>query len=213
METAQLLTRISQFSSIIPVVIGLFFYNKLNKLFKRLFLFLLFFVLMEYMAHWLATELGNNMPLSHIFTIIEFGMLLSIFTTHFQVITKYYYVLLLLFIFIAIIDAFVLKNIDAFSSLAKPIESIIFTIAALYFYYNNINQNQNIDLYKQPMFWFSTSILVYFSINFFMFLLFKTIIKEAVNTNFIEHNIHSITNTSANLLYSMAFFSFKWKTS
>ncbi|MFZ4796767.1 MAG: hypothetical protein ACOYMA_04690 [Bacteroidia bacterium] len=213
METAQILIRISQFSSIIPVIIGLFFYKKLNKSFKRLVWFLLFFVLMEYTSDWLAKEIGNNMPLSHIFTVIEFGMLISVFIAYFKIQLKYYFMLFFIFFFIAIIDAFLLKNIDTFSSLAKPIEIVIFTIAALYFYYQKLNNNQHVDLFKQPMFWFSTSILIYFSINFFMFLLAKTIIKEAINIGFIDYNIHSITNTIANLLYAMAFLSFKWKTS
>ncbi|MFZ4796769.1 MAG: hypothetical protein ACOYMA_04700 [Bacteroidia bacterium] len=213
METYLILIRISQFSSIIPVIIGLFFYKKLNKSFKSLVWFLLFFVFMEYFAYWLAKELGNNMPLSHIFTVIEFGMLISVFTTYFKIQMKYYYILLFLIVFIGIIDAFVLKKLTTFGGLTNLIASIFFTIAALYFYYNNINQTQNIDLYKQPMFWFSTSILIYFSINFYKYLRLSTELKLPINTYFIDYIIHSITNTIANLLYAMAFLSFKWKTS
>jgi len=209
-----ILIRLSQFSSLIPVIIGLLFYSKLNKPFNRLVWFLFFFVLIEFLSYWLSQLLGNNMPLSHIFTVIEFGMLISVFVVHFKIQTKYFLIIISIFTIIAFIDAFVLKNLKTFSSVAKPIESIIFTIAALYFYYDNFKHiNQDADLFHQPMFWFSTSILIYFSINFFRFLLFNTVIKESINLGNIDYNIHSISNIIANFLYGMAFLSFKWKTS
>jgi hypothetical protein len=211
--THLILIRLSQFSSLIPVLIGLIYYQNLNKPFKRLVWFLTFFAFVEFTGYLIAKLFGNNMPLLHIFTILEFAMLLSVFINYFNISVKYYLGAVFLFTIIVLLDAIGLKNLFIFGSVAKPLESIVFTIVSLYFYYKILNNNLQDKLLNQPMFWYSSAILVYFSINFFQFLLLNVIMKESINIGYLDNNIHSIINTLTNLIYTLSFVSFKWKTS
>lgn len=211
--THLVLIRLSQFSSLIPVLIGLIYYQNLNKPFKRLVWFLTFFSFIEFTGYLMAKLFGNNMPLLHIFTILEFAMLLSVFINYFNISVKYYLVAVFLFTIIVFLDAIGFKNLFLFDSLAKSIESTVFTLVSFSFYYKNLNHNSQEKLRIQPMFWYTTGILVYFSINFFQFLTLNQMMKESINIGYVDNNVHSIVNTVTNILFTLCFISFKWKNS
>lgn len=211
--THLVLIRLSQFSSLIPVLIGLIYYQNLNKPFKRLVWFLTFFSFIEFTGYLMAKLFGNNMPLLHIFTILEFAMLLSVFINYFNISVKYYLVAVFLFTIIVFLDAIGFKNLFLFDSLAKSIESTVFTLVSFSFYYKNLNHNLQEKLRIQPMFWYTTGILVYFSINFFQFLTLNQMMKESINIGYVDNNVHSIVNTVTNILFTLCFISFKWKNS
>lgn len=208
MDLTVLLIRISQFSSLIPVFVGFLFYKKLNRVFKTLVWILVFSSLVELIAFLLRKYLGNNLPLLHIFTIIEFCMFLYVFYKGVKIKQSLYFLLIAAFILLACFDAFVFNKISTFNSIAKPAESLVFTIVALYYYYYNLQENNTVSIFYQPMYWFSTGILIYFSVNFFMFLLMNTLLSINQGMGYLEYNIHSISNIIANLLFAISFTRF-----
>ena len=206
-----ILIRLSQISSIIPVICGLLYFKNLDKTFKSLVWILLFFVGVEIFSFSLTKSVKINLPLYHIFTVLEFVLLYFVFNSYFQFSKKVNILVVGLFGIVALLDAFLLHSLTTFNGIVKPLECIILTVLALYFYYNSLNKNLMNSIFKQPMFWFSTSIFIYFSLNFFKFLLMNFFMEGvAVDIKYLHNNVHSLTNITANLLYSIAFISFKW---
>jgi hypothetical protein len=136
-------------------------------------------------------------------------MFLYIFYKGIQFNKSLYFLLVISFTILAGFDAFVFNKLYAFNGMAKPIESLVFTIVALYFYYFNLNQNNTVSIFNQPMYWYTTGVLIYFSINFFMFLLMNPIlINSTKDTEFLEYNVHSLSNIVANVLFAISFTRF-----
>lgn len=204
-------TLFSQLSIIIPIVFGLIYYKNLNKPFKRLVWFFAFCVAMEFGATILANKLGNNMPLLHFFSLIEFAMFTSMFFKYFGINIKKYYVLVVMFLLIALFDALFFNTIYKFNSLTRTLMCVVLIIASLYFYYSNIKSNQSINLYTQPMYWFSTAIIIYFSINFFTFMMMSFFQTSYPDIGSIASKVHACVNVVANIIYAVSFVSFKWK--
>lgn len=209
MKGIQLLVTIAKYSSIIPVIAGLINYKKLSPLFKRLFRIVLFFAVMEFAATFYKKAFGNNLDLFHFFTIVEFALLFSMFASYLSIGKRYLFTAIAAFTLVAVIDMFYVNTIATFNSFVKPIESLVLTLMAFYYYFTNLNTGPATNIFRQPMFWFSTSVLIYFSVNFFTFLLMNLLIKNILNVNYWEYIIHCVTNIIAYMLYAMAFLSFR----
>jgi hypothetical protein len=209
MKIIDLFIRLSQASIVIPFIAGILNYNQLNKPFKGLVWFFMFCGLIEIMATQLKTIMGNNMPLLHVFSVIEFCIFAYVFIQYFSFPIKWFYLLVVAFLIIAIIDAVFISTIYKMNSVARNVECIVLIIAALYFYYTNIKANVSHSIYKKPVYWFSTAVIVYFSINFFFFLAMNFL---PYNFSMLAIYFHGIINIIANTIFAISFISFKWKT-
>jgi len=203
-------TLVSQISSLIPLIIGLIYYKNLNKPFKRLVCFFAFSVAMEFGANILANKIGNNMPLLHFFSLVEFAMFTYMFFKYFDINIKQYYFLVAMFLLIAILDALFFNSIYKFNSLTRTLMCVTLIIASLYFYYSNIKSYKSLNLYTQPMYWFSTAVIIYFSINFFTFMMMSFFQTSYSDIALIGSKVHACVNVVANIIFTVSFVSFKW---
>ncbi len=209
MNFSDILTEISKFSSFLPVIFGLIYFKKINKPFKRLVYFFCVSVFFEYFVTEFKKVYGTNVPLLHLFTPLEFSLFFWVFWKYFNKHIYIYISVIFVFITIAFLDAFFINTIYTHNNVARPTESIVLIITSFYYYYLNLNSiNKNTIIYKEAMFWFTTGVLIYFSINFYMFLMISQLVPP---TAYLSIDIHSVFNIIANILFAKSFTCFKWK--
>jgi hypothetical protein len=204
---------LSQASILIPLFYGVKYYKKLSKSFKWFVWFFVFASIIEVFSRLFAIWFHNNLPLSHLFTVVEFIMLIYLFKSKIHFKNNVYFSIIFLFLFSAFLDAFYWHSVFQFNSVARALESLILVCISLYFYYINIHQITTESLFKNPMFWLSTSVLIYFSVGFFYFMTKSFIEKNDNILNDLADNINAFINIISNLLFAKSFQSFKWKTS
>jgi hypothetical protein len=127
-------------------------------------------------------EINLQLIVNRISLVVEF-ILLSLF---------YYYSLsnryrkwfflcsTLIFIIYSLYD-FIISKSGYFSFVPLVIECLFFLIIIVYFFYEKIQYNISTPIYTAPIFWVSLAFLIYFSGNFFLFLLSNSLFK---NQNF-----------------------------
>jgi hypothetical protein len=209
MDFLYIITEVSKLSSILLFFFGIIYYKKLNKPFKWLVCFFGLFVFFEYFNTEFRKIYGTNTPLLHLFTPIEFSIFFIVFGQYFRLNFFKNLIIITAFWGLAFLDAFYINNLYTHNTVARPTESIILMIASFYYFYLNLsNQNKTAIIYKEAMFWFATGILIYFSINFYMFLMVSQLVPPIA---LFSIDIHSIVNIIANLLFAKAFTCFKWK--
>lgn len=212
MSISEIYTNLSQASILIPLFYGINYYKKLSKSFKRFVWFFVFGCVTEVFSILFAIWFNNNLPLSHLFVVVEFTLFIYLFKSNINFNNKLYYLLLLIFLVPSFLDAFYFNSIFQFNSIARTLECIILVCTSLYFYYINIKKITTEPLLKNPMFWFVTSVLFYFSISFFYFMIKDFIIKNDESLNELADNVHAFVNIISNLLFAKSFTCFKWKT-
>jgi hypothetical protein len=209
MDFLYIITEVSKLSSFLPVIVGFMYFSKINKPFKRLVYFLCISAFNEYLATEFKKVYGTNVPLLHLFTPIEFSIFFIVFGQYFRLNFFKNLIIITAFWGLAFLDAFYINNLYTHNTVARPTESIILMIASFYYFYLNLsNQNNTAIIYKEAMFWYATGILIYFSINFYMFLMVSQLVPPIA---LFSIDIHSIVNIIANLLFAKAFTCFKWK--
>jgi hypothetical protein len=211
-ELSVLFIRLSQFSTLIPFVFGLLYFRTLNKSFRVLFAFIVFSGIMEYVAYWYVRNISsNNLPPLHAYTVIELGFLSYIFCK--EVFPKVRYLFGLIMVtgsLLAVLNAFVWGNLNAMNHISRSFECLVLVILSLAFFRQSLSTEKLVvPVLMQPMFWFSSAVLLYFSINLLFFMLFNEVFNQGNQLFVLGSNLHSFTNIFTNLLFAQSFRCFR----
>jgi hypothetical protein len=205
-ELARWLADISAYSVLLPLAIGLVRWKKLDHIQRILMLLLFISFLFEFGAVWVNEQLGlPNLPLLHLFTVIQFTILISIFHKTLAPLfsNRWLWGLLIGFGLFAVADALFLSSLQSFNPLARLVESLIL-IACSFLYLNKTLQELKIQhLDREPMFWISAGVLIYFAGGFLIFISSNYIMPIKL-TFFLFWGLHAVLNTIANLFYFIA---------
>jgi hypothetical protein len=203
MSVTYFLTLTSAVTGIFPVLAALFNYKHLDKVLKIAAIFFLVSALFDLLLD-LTIRMGlhNNEPLIHLFIVISIIFFSAIYYHAFfnPVVKQAIIVLAIVALLIVIFNIIFIEGILDYPSFSSTVLSVLLICFSLAYFYQLLNRQEFIHIEKQGLFWINTGVLFYFSLNLFLFMLFKRIILAHQQDYFM---IHVITNIIANILYSV----------
>ncbi|MDR6942252.1 hypothetical protein [Mucilaginibacter pocheonensis] len=114
---------------------------------------------------------------------------------------------------VAIITLFIMlyfnRSLDEYPSVSNTTLSVQMILLSLIYFYQLLNPLKFIDIEKQSLFWINAGVLIYYSVNIFLFMIFTQIPVDDRHNYYI---INSITNIIANILFSVGLFCKPQKT-
>ena len=204
MRVAYILSLCTAFSGALPVLAALLNYKNLDKTLKITALFFLVSALFDLVLVILTELIGavNNQPVIHLFIVTS---ILFWGTIYYRVffkpqLKKAILILTGLALLIVIFNVIFIESIWEFPSVSNTVLSVLLIFFSLAYFYQLLTRQEFIHIEKQGMFWINAGVLFYFSINIFLFMLFKRIISEHLEGYYM---IHNIVNIIANILYSV----------
>lgn len=209
MSVGLILVLISSISGFFPVVTALYNYRHLDNVLKIAALFFLITSVFD-PAMWLLAKSGsrNTMWMLHLNVLVS----LSFYTI-------IYYKLFIkpihkkITIAVAIITLFIMlyfnRSLDEYPSVSNTTLSVQMILLSLIYFYQLLNPLKFIDIEKQSLFWINAGVLIYYSVNIFLFMIFTQIPVDDRHNYYI---INSITNIIANILFSVGLFCKPQKT-
>lgn len=193
-------------SVLLPLLYGLLFLKRDNRLYVTLFLYVLTIALTE-LSGYLTVYLGttNNLWLSHLYTPVEYILL----TYAYYISLKYRNIRMaiiwsvVLFLIFGIMNAFFGEGISQMNSYAKVLESgLLIALALVYFYVTFQNLNK-LYLDQDPMFVLSCGILIYFAGTTMAYLLFNRALAISDNMARICLSITYVLNIFFNVVLAV----------
>ncbi|MDP1728532.1 MAG: hypothetical protein Q8M15_17235 [Bacteroidota bacterium] len=208
--------KISQASVLIPIIAGLLFYKRINTPFKWLTWFFILSAFVEIISVKIIHRgQHNNMPLLHLYTLIEFIAFGYMYYVYFKDRNRLKYfpvITLFTFIIIAGIDAIWINGIWLPNTVARSFECMVLVLLALMYYYLFFKESFDQVVWKQSMFWLSTGVLFYFAINEPFFMLYNFFLSNHSDMAKLGLNIHAVINIFTNILFAISFTCPKRKT-
>ncbi len=204
-KLAWLITDLSKYSLIVPTLIGIVRHAWLQKIPRVIFLLVLLSLSTEIAAHLTVHQGGNQSLVYWIFTFIEFGLISYIFAKAIIPFLppSFFWGMSTFFLLFLIIDMIWISRIDQFNNYSTAVESLIIIFFVLLFFYKTLKELKIKYLEREPIFWFSTGSLLYFSSSLFIFL-FTNYVNSSTRALFIIWGIHGIFSILLNLFYSIA---------
>ena len=201
--------KITLFSELLPLIFVLIFFKKINtKALKVFFVYaiaLTAFVVVYSLTKNSIKTAGVNGLLIKSFTIIEF-LLISLYLYNVLLSTAVKKTVLLLIpvfsLTTIIIQFFVFSK--GYSSIPLVIESFLFIMFFIIFFYEKMKTVNNYPLSQSLIFWISVGFFIYFTGNFFVILF----ISYSKSQDFVvgQRIVYMLVTVSKNAILSLAFF-------
>lgn len=204
-ELSTLISHLSVYSLALPAAVGLLRYFLLSKVQKVLWLLVLLSILIDIVADQLRHAGPYQTLVFYLFTIIEFTILTYVFTQALVpfIARKYLLGVLLFFLLFVFSDMMWLSGIEQFNSYSTAVEGLLIICFTLTYFYKTLQELQIKYLEREPQFWISTGVLLYFSSSLFIFL-FTNYVNSSLISLYIIWGIHGIFSILLNVLYSIA---------
>ncbi len=192
----------SSVSGILPVLAALYNYRYLDKVLKIAATFFLVSAVFDLMLQ-LVMRMGinNNHPLIYIFVIVSILFFAAIYFYAFfnPTLKKVILILSAIALLITLFNVIFIERIWDYPSLSITVLGVLLILFSLGYFYQLLNRQEFVHIEKQGLFWINTGVLFYFSINLFLFMLFRQILLKHPG----YYMIHDVTNIITNVLYSV----------
>jgi len=155
-------------SILIPIILFITRYKNAKPEAKVLFYFLITSSLINISAIIISRFHKTNLPLLHLFTIVEAIFLLLYFRLILKghLIKKIIFYLIVIFPILCILNFSFLQSIYSFNTYTRPLEAILITFLCLMYLYKS---DLTAHWLQQPNNWFNLGILIYFPVAFVIF--------------------------------------------
>jgi hypothetical protein len=201
------------FASIIlvPFFIGIIRLKRLKKETLYVFWFVAFGVANEFtgfLSIWFEMA-HKTMPKRHLYTFVSFLLLGLFYNSMLRGFFRKNWILRIVVLFEVyfLINSFFIRGIYEYPGLARSISIFILVLFSIVYFYKTMVEAKLKSLSKEPLVWFNTAILIYYSGSLFFNILFDLIFdysKEFGNLTFFYFRILNV------LFYSLLAIGF-WK--
>lgn len=185
--------KIASLTPLIPVGVGVFIWSKLSSSYKLLVAFFGLSSLFALTNYILAKMTVNNMPMFHMWTILETVLLLLFVRLQVKniVLRQLFLLMAICFVIVAVWIAIFVEGLWTFNSIASTYESILFTVVAIAVLGFLFVKQQSDYIDRNPLFWISTAMLFYFSVRVFVFSMYNFLLVEDPRLISQAWDIHS----------------------
>ena len=176
----QLIITASSYSAILPLGLSIFNWKYLSFELKILSVYLLLFFLIDITALQLANNRVNNMHLLYAITVLEFTLFSWIYYKILKSaqLKKIVLVIATFFLIIVLLNLYK-QGLSSYASVPRTLESIIFTVYPILYFYTMLKGGHGFVAEKDSMFWFNGGILFYFAGSLLFFSLSSYILEHA----------------------------------
>jgi hypothetical protein len=196
-------------SILLPIFIGLIKYRHLSASAKMVYWYLITSALFTAVSLMISRYYHqNSMPVSHLFTVVEFALIVFFYKSLIKVAKKSrvnYYVIAV-FTVVCILNALFFQSIYTYNSYTKSIEAIICILFAMKYFANMAADISETKIMTKPDFYFNAGFFLYFSGAFMLFVFSNFIITNLSLSGFLTiWTIHAALVLIMYLLFSTAF--------
>ena len=195
------------FTILFPVSAATAVYRRLLSAEKTAAWYLLADGIANIVAVSLAKSGINNMPVFHVYPVIEFLLLVLFFKQNLRgtLIDRYAWLFIAGFIFFAVVDALFIQSILHFNTYPRTLEALLLVGFALFFFYKRIDPAIAQKWSEEPSVWFVIAVLLYFSGALILFLFSGQLTKNS-QANKLAWGIHATLLLLLYILFTVGFY-------
>lgn len=172
MDLKALLFNYGPWIIIAPFLLSVVRYNRLSKALKIITWYLMLSVVTQAVSLLLWKKSINNLPLLHAFTVLEFLLLFTYYSFQNKLFLNrlWFYLVLVLFLSFALLDAFSLENLHSFNIYTRSLEAFIFIGCSVHWFIRSLTIESNPVLPDQnALKYINAGFFIYFSGSLILF--------------------------------------------
>ncbi len=157
------------------------------------------------LAVYFTEELINTLPLLHLYTVLEFSLLLLVFHYFLEFLTRRRMLLFMGgFVAVELVVITWFQSIYEYNTVVRTLESLVLLVMALLYFRQVLDQMREHNLIRSFAFWFSAAVLLYFSGNLIVFASSNLVRTVSLEINVALWSFHAILNILFNALLAFS---------
>ena len=194
-------------TNVIAFLVGILFFRKLTNQLKLIFLFVCTGIITESISRIFFIG-KNTMPIGHIYIPVSFIVLSVFYVKILQgfVSKRVLIVLIVSFIIFSILNFTFIQKITKFPNILGSISAILILLFSIMLFMKIMVESKIEKLFKEPIIWVNSGVLLYYSANLFFYALFNYSLKHSVEFAKFTVNLFSAFNLIFYLLIAIGFF-------
>ncbi|NVK84942.1 MAG: hypothetical protein HWE21_11520 [Cytophagia bacterium] len=209
-STRQFLVNIYAWYVFVPAVVGFFLLKRLNKIQKLIF----YIALLSAINHKVSQIVRNvvedhyNGWVYHIYVPILFWLTWRTYKEELKDIysERFFQILLGVCLSFFVLNSFYIQNLRLIPTNGIFVISGVFIFWGFSYFYSLLKQSQFKSLEKEPVFWFTTGVLMYYSSTVLIFLLVYNYLEQGSEATYIA----AILNAFFNLILVTSYLISLW---
>lgn len=156
---------------IAPFLLSVVRYKHLSKALKIITWYLMLSVVTQAVSLILWKKSINNLPLLHVFTVLEFALLFAYYSFQSKLLTRFWFYLIpVLFLLFALLDSFVLENLYSFNIYTRSLEAFIFIGCSIHWFIHSLTIESKVIVPQQnALKYINAGFFIYFSGSLILF--------------------------------------------
>lgn len=169
---AQIFLLLTYFAPFPCIIIGISKYKTLALSLRYVFYLALLALVAGTISIVLWFQSTNNLFVGHIGTVLEFLLIARIYQIELKdfLPKRFFYIIMAVFTVFCIFNTSFLQPYNTNNSYAKTIESILLIGLSIAYFFKLLRDAKVERLEKEPMFWINCAVLMYFSVDIFIFI-------------------------------------------
>jgi len=201
-----ILAYVSIFSSVLPLLIGVYKLRMVSRELKILVTYLIFGLAIDIVSMWFITDPRINLGLMHFYYLVEYIFIMSIiiFWQELSKIKSLFQTLLLCYVLFWFCAKFTFEPLNGLYSLTASISQVILALSAGYTLFIVIG-NRLHPLFSHQQFWVLLSVVVYYTGTLALIALQGILIHYSSADLFLAASINWSLKILFNILFTIGF--------
>ena len=195
----------------IPLLLAILYYKRFPDVLKNVSYYMIAAALTELLSYIMWKQRKNNLPLLHIYTIIEYLLLLKFYYSILKdFLPKTAFIILavappLFFIF----DSLFIENIYNFNPYARSVESLIIIFLAMSWYLKLVSSDMKDIALEKSLKFINAAFLIYFSGSIMLFSFSDPISRLVQNLRLSIWTVHTLLTVTLYVLLALGLWKYR----
>jgi hypothetical protein len=193
-----------------PLSVAVLRYASIDMKLRIIFYYLLLSFFFNSVTTVLAESGQNNLPLFHLFTLLE-GVLLLLFYR--ECLANYlrrnlFWFIMAGYLCFCLMNSLFIQHVFSFNTYSRFVEALMIISFSLYYLYTTLETKEPGQWYTDPLIMINIGLLVYFSSSLFLFL-FSDVLLSNRQINILAWVIHATLVMIMYILFGIGFFNYR----
>jgi len=200
------LDKIMPWAVLLPIVFGLFYYPRLEVSGKYILLYTCIGAVFNLLADYFTGRYGNNMPVFHIYAVLEFTVCVLFFRSVFSGsrLTRFFPWVIFSFVILSTFNIFFIQNIFSFNSYPRTIAAVTIIVLCLWHMYRMLGRKPDSATGNSSL-TICVGLLLYFSGSLFLFMFGRYLQESRLAVEF-GWSVHALLVLTMYLFFTVAFY-------
>ncbi len=196
---------------LLPIIVALVYRRWWDKPAKIIFVYSILNALVSLAVRLTAMRQINNLPLFHLFTVVEFITISYYYKEVLEIKdgSKKLLALQISFLVLCVVNAIFFQKINTFNSYTLSLNSLLLMLFAVNHFAKLLTENTDKKLTDRPSFWVNTGLFLYFSGSFIYYIFSNYLLYVSKKSFYIIINLHAGFVLIMYILLAISFI--RWK--